>query len=360
MIGSILAGAAGVTATALAAGLGWRRQAQRRAATGLAIAGPGGIVEEGFVRIGAIEQWIGIRGEDRTNPALLVLHGGPGAPFSMFTPVMRAWEREFTIVQWDQPGAGKTFGRNGAAGCAPLSFARLIDDAARVAEHVRARLQVPLVLLAGSMGNMIGAPLARRRPDLFAAYVATDFGVGRDNEAGSYAQTLARLREAGERRGVAELEAIGAEPWRWDLQAWQRKQRWVLKTDRRMREVGRTLLMPSILTAPGYTLRDVFDLQRGMEFSAAQLYDEFIQYDVRREGTRFELPFFLFQGDDDVFTQIEPAQAFFAEVAAPHKEFAAIRDAGHFAAFTRPREFLQELRTRVLPRIVTGSSRSRD
>ncbi|MFY0532324.1 alpha/beta fold hydrolase [Nannocystis pusilla] len=93
------------------------------------------------MRIGAIDQWIGIRGEDRTNPALLVLHGGPGAPFSMFTPVMRAWEREFTIVQWDQPGAGKTFGRNGAGGCAPLSFARLIDDAARVAEHVRARFR---------------------------------------------------------------------------------------------------------------------------------------------------------------------------------------------------------------------------
>ncbi|MCY0994510.1 alpha/beta hydrolase [Nannocystis sp. ILAH1] len=359
MIGSILAGAAGVTATALAAGLGWRRQGQRRAAEGLAIAGPGGIVEEGFVRVGSVDQWIGIRGEDRTNPALLVLHGGPGAPFSMFTPVMRAWEREFTIVQWDQPGAGKTFGRNGAAGCAPLSFARLIDDAARVAEHVRERLQVPLVLLAGSMGNMIGAPLARRRPDLFAAYVATDFGVGRDNEARSYAQTLARLREAGNRRGVAELEAIGAEPWRWDLQAWQRKQRWILKTDPRMREVGRTLLMPSILTAPGYTLRDVFDLQRGMEFSAAQLYGEFIRYDVRREGTRFELPFFLFQGDDDVFTQSEPAQQFFAEVEAPHKEFAAIRDAGHFAAFTRPQEFLEELRVRVLPQVLPATTRRR-
>ncbi|MFY0532323.1 alpha/beta fold hydrolase [Nannocystis pusilla] len=126
-----------------------------------------------------------------------------------------------------------------------------------------------------------------------------------------------------------------------------------------MREVGRTLLMPSILTAPGYTLRDVFDLQRGMTFSAAQVYAEFIRYDVRREGTRFELPFFLFQGDDDVFTQSEPAQQFFAEVEAPHKEFAAIRDAGHFAAFTRPREFIEELRVRVLPQVLPATTRRR-
>ncbi|WAS97971.1 alpha/beta fold hydrolase [Nannocystis punicea] len=352
MFGSILAGAAGLTAASLIAGLGWRRTAQRRVAKGLETRSPAAIVEEGFVRIGAIDQWIGIRGEDRSNPALLVLHGGPGAPFSMFTPVMRAWEDDFTIVQWDQRGAGKTFGRNRAAGCAPLSFARLVADAIEVAEHVRARLQpAPLVLLAGSMGNMIGLPLARRRPDLFAAYVATDMGVDLRNETRSYAQTLARLSSAGTRRGVRELEAIGADPSRWDLQAWQRKQRWIMKTDRRMRAVGRTLLMPSILTAPGYTLRDVLDLQRGMEFSAAQLFAEFMRYDARREGTRLGLPFFLFQGDDDIFTQAEPAQELFAEVAAPHKEFALIREAGHFAAFTRPQQFLEELRARVLPQI---------
>ncbi|MDC0674372.1 alpha/beta fold hydrolase [Nannocystis radixulma] len=359
MIGSILAGAAGVTAATVSAGLVWRRQAQREVARGLAIASPQAIVEEQFVRIGGIEQWIGIRGEDRRNPALLVLHGGPGAPFSMFTPAMRAWEREFTIVQWDQRGAGKTLGRNGKAGCGPLSFARLVADAIEVAEWTRAHLQpAPLVLLAGSMGNLIGAPLARRRPDLFAAYVATDFGVDGRNEVLSYEVTLQRLRAAGEARGVRELEAIGADPSRWDLRAWQCKQRWILRTDPRMREVGRSLLMRSILTAPGYSLRDIRDLQAGMTYSAEQLFAEFMRHDARREGTRFELPFFLFQGDDDVFTATAPAQEFFADVQAPHKEFALIRDAGHFAAFTRSEQFLQELCIRVLPR-VTGAHGSR-
>ncbi|MCY1005344.1 hypothetical protein OV079_07115 [Nannocystis pusilla] len=113
MIGSILAGAAGVTAASLVAGLGWRRRAQRRAAEGLAIAGSGGIVEEGFVRIGSIDQWIGIRGEDRTNPALLVLHGGPGAPFSMFTPVMRAWSATSRSCSGTSRGPAR---RSGATG----------------------------------------------------------------------------------------------------------------------------------------------------------------------------------------------------------------------------------------------------
>ncbi|MCY1005345.1 hypothetical protein OV079_07120 [Nannocystis pusilla] len=57
-----------------------------------------------------------------------------------------------------------------------------------------------------------------------------------------------------------------------------------------------------------------------------------------------------------MFTQLEPAQAFFAEVEAPHKELATIGDAGHFAAFTRPQEFSKELRARVLPRVVPAAN----
>jgi hypothetical protein len=31
-----------------------------------------------FVPLGSLEQWISIRAEDRSNPVLLVVHGGPG------------------------------------------------------------------------------------------------------------------------------------------------------------------------------------------------------------------------------------------------------------------------------------------
>jgi hypothetical protein len=59
-----------------------------------------------------------------------------------------------------------------------------------------------------------------------------------------------------------------------------------------------------------------------------------------------EVPFFLLQGESDVITLTSLAEEYFEEVEAPTKGLALINDAGHFAAFTQPRRFLIELRTR--------------
>ena len=91
MIGAIVAAAAGVTAVPVAGGLVYRKSRQRRVAQVLVIDTPNRIVEERFVRVGEIDQWIQIRGEDRDNPVLLVLHGGPGWPNAVFTLPLRPW-----------------------------------------------------------------------------------------------------------------------------------------------------------------------------------------------------------------------------------------------------------------------------
>src|SRR5579872_6609572 len=98
----------------------------RRAFTGLMIAGSLGLMarpasaapginESGFMKIGGIDQWIAIQGSDVRNPVILYLHGGPGEAQSPFLKQFLPWQRDFTVVNWDQRGAGKTFGRNGAA-----------------------------------------------------------------------------------------------------------------------------------------------------------------------------------------------------------------------------------------------------
>lgn len=97
-----------VIAIAAAGALGYRAIRQHQISEARAIRSPRGIDEALYVRIGGVDQWISIRGEDRDNPVLLNLHGGPGLALDVRP---QAWERRFTIVQWDQRGSGRTCSR---------------------------------------------------------------------------------------------------------------------------------------------------------------------------------------------------------------------------------------------------------
>jgi len=351
MIGTILASGAALAGVPVVGGLAYRKARQRQAAKALEIDTPNGIVEQRFVRVGGIDQWIQLRGEDRTNPVLLVLHGGPGWPNAVFTLPLRPWERHFTVVQWDHRGAGKTLGRNGKAGSGEMTFARRVADAVELIEFLRGYLGVDkVIVLAESMGTLTGLPLAMRRPDLLHALVATDLYVDMAaNEAAKYQLTIQRLRAAGNAKGVAALERIGGDPARWDLRAWNTNMAWAFKTNLPTPNLDRRLLFPLALTSPLYSLRELSSLFTGFQWSTTQMFAELMAYDARRLGTRFEVPFFLFQGASDVVTLTSLATEYFNEVEAPTKGLALIPDAGHFAAFTQPERFLDELRTQVHP-----------
>src|SRR4051812_38654836 len=85
-----------------------------------------------YLDVHGVSQFTTLRGDDRGQPAILMLHG-PGFAFSPLAPVYAPWEAEFTVVQWDQPGAG-------ASPDAELSLERLVRDGLAVAEAIRDRL----------------------------------------------------------------------------------------------------------------------------------------------------------------------------------------------------------------------------
>lgn len=330
---------------------------RRRAARSLRMESREGIVEERFVSLGGVEQWIGIRGEDRANPVLLILHGGPGSPYSVMAPLLRGWEKHFTLVQWDRRGVGKTLGRNGKAGCGEMSFDRMVDDAIALAEYLRERFpSSPLVVLSSSMGTRVGLPLVQRRPELFAAYVGTDLNVSMtENTRRSYAAALAWARRTGHRRAAEVLERMGPEPRTWTSGQYDQ----FLRLKEKTVTVGPTVsgfFLPLILTSPLHGLGDVLDVLSGLGFSNEALFHEFFGHDESASPSRFELPFFVFHGDSDAFTTPELAEAYVASVEAPRKHFELIRDAGHLGAFAQPDVFLSLLRTHVLPVLKPGAS----
>jgi pimeloyl-ACP methyl ester carboxylesterase len=86
-----------------------------------------------------------------------------------------------------------------------------------------------------------------------------------------------------------------------------------------------------------------------MRYSLEKLLPEITRYDAWKQGTRFEVPFFIVQGENDVFTTPKLAVDFFNDVVAPIKRMVLIPEAGHFAAFMQPEQFLRELLVHVRP-----------
>lgn len=94
-----------------------------------------GIDEASFIPIGGIEQWVTIRGQDRANPVLLFLHGGPGDVTNPWAFALFAlWEEHSTVAQWDQRGAGRTFRRNGPPAASTMTLDRMAQDGVELAQ----------------------------------------------------------------------------------------------------------------------------------------------------------------------------------------------------------------------------------
>lgn len=336
------------TAGALLLRASWQAQSARE----LEIRMPSGIDEGAFVPIGGIEQWVHIRSEDRANPALLILHGGPGGSLSALVALFRDWEKHFTVVQWDQRGSGKTFTRNGAAGQGELSIERMTQDGIEVVEHLRKRLDQPKILIVGlSWGTVLGVQMAKRRPDLLRAYVGTGQVVDKDEkEKRIYADLIAKARAAGDAEALAALEAIGTPPFRsYDDLLIQRK--WSLRYDVASERELESKLRPLVLASPHHSLLDIRSLLVAPRFAGRRTHEEMNRYDARELGTHFDLPIYVITGDADAVTPADLARSWLDELDAPVKEFVLLPGGGHAALLSMPDVFLRELLARVRPRL---------
>ena len=148
-----------------------------------------------YVKIGGIDQWIQIRGEDRGNPVILFVHGGPGVSTIPISSGWQPWEKYFTIVQWDQRGTGRTFRMTGESIAATMTLTQMTQDGVEVAEFLRAHLHKDKVILIGhSWGSFLGAHIAKQRADLFHAFVGTGQAVGKQTFEKQFELTVTHLK----------------------------------------------------------------------------------------------------------------------------------------------------------------------
>jgi pimeloyl-ACP methyl ester carboxylesterase len=314
-----------------------------------AIASPKGIDEASFVTVGGIEQWITIRGEDRDNPVLLFLHGGPGDvtnpwTFALFAP----WEKYFSVVQWDQRGAGRTLRKSGRAVAPTITVDRMVQDGIELTEYLRKHLGKEKIIIVGhSFGSILGVRMAKARPDLFYAYVGT--GQVADSARSSsvaYDALLKKAKAVGDQRAIEELSHVGPPPYE-SSDGSRVQHKWANAFEGADEFLYGTLGLT--LVAPGNSVQDINDSVEGQVLSGDRLVPQTKSIGPADLGLEFSIPIFVFQGEQDFTTPTVLAQHYLESIKAPRKAFVPISGGGHFAVFMHSDKFLEELVVRVRP-----------
>ena len=338
-----------------------RQQATQVVADFRKIVTPNGVEEQLEVPIGGTRQWITVRGRDRANPILLVIHGGPASPeMPISWGYQGPWEDYFTVVQWDQRGSGKSYGANDPAVVGPtLSLDRITQDAAELIGYLKQRYGKDKVLVLGhSWGSVVGLNLAHRHPELMYAYVGMGQVVsGPENERVGYRLTLDLAKARGDAQAVKELEAIAPYPEK-DGSAPLDK----LNIERK-RSVGYGGLSLGradldyyyhlARLSPDYAWSDVKNIDRGSELSLGRLLPDMMGFDFTKV-TDFKTPILMFEGRHDLTTPSEVTAEWLARVKAPKTKLVWFENSAHMMAVEEPGKVLVHLVQDVRP-LATGS-----
>jgi proline iminopeptidase len=301
------------------------------------------IDEARFVSLGGIDQWITIRGRKSDASVMLWVHGGPADVQSPLVSVYEPWSQQFTLVQWDQRGAGKTFGKN-AGPASEVSLDRIAQDGIELVEHLRQHLRVSKIVLSGhSWGTVVGLRMLQKRPELFEAFIgAGQVSSWRETVRWQYEYALRKARDANDAVIVQELEAAGLPPHD-DLPKYfamrRRLSRYFPSVDKEWLQREQQLYV----SEPGASAADLKTYSAGGTFSGPQLMPTIVNTDLYKDVLSIPVRLCIIQGEHDTFTPTDLARIFFDGVHAPVKHFASIKGAGHFAPMTHAGEFLHEV-----------------
>lgn len=314
-----------------------------------------GIDEYFQLSVNGHAQWLRIRGSRADNPILFYLHGGPGgSQIPSYRYYQLGWEKAFTVVHWEQRGAGKSYSRNLSP--ATMTLAQLVADALQVISYLHQRFQRnDIVLLGHSWGSLLAAHVLHRDASHIGAYV----GVGQVSnqikaERRMHQFALACARQQHDHTAIKQLSFSGYPETCGRLLArvplvryWARYYGYL---GSRLADDARTYTR--LMETPEYGVMDVYRFLAGTLLSQSTL-GRSMWTDAAVQPTALpgvvSVPYFLISGQRDHFTPADMADEYLQNLRAPLKQHVVFSRCGHYPNEDEADRFLSTLKTLVAP-----------
>ena len=299
---------------------------------------PGAVAEVGYCRLGGIDQWVMVRGQSLASPPLIHLHGGPGFSETRFFRHFNAdLEKQFTVVYWDQRGAGKSFDRTIPK--SSMTVEQFIADLGELVDTVCARVGQEQVVLHGhSWGSALGVLYASRHPERVAAYVGTgQIGDWPTAESVSYAFALAEASRCNSSKALKALRAIGPPPYPASSVFTERT--WLQRLDGQLSPKALWKLRRIVLGGAESSILDLLNQSRGFRFTMNAMWDEVSSLNLLIAAPALQMPVFFLLGRRDHWVPSETSVAYFDVLTAPSKELLWFDQSGHEPFVDEPAKF---------------------
>ncbi|WP_299160498.1 alpha/beta hydrolase [uncultured Tenacibaculum sp.] len=302
------------------------------------------INESRFITIGGIKQWVTIKGNDKEKPAILFLHGGPGSVMTPYSDsIYDKWKKDFILVNWDQRGAGRTFGENAPKEVNEdyfienkLTLKKMVEDGIELSEYLTEYLNKKSIILMGaSWGSILGIKMIQTNSSLFKGYVGNAQFVGfNKNYIYAYNKVLKLAIDSNDSIAFKKLKSLGKPPYKntrnlgqmlrivkkyermnaipapnnW----WRMNQEYNNKKDKKDRYNGDDY---SFLYFAGHEKMGIRSMVKNLDFYNNSL--------------KFNIPIYFIQGEEDILTSSKLNKIYFEKIKAPDKGYYLIKEAGH-------------------------------
>lgn len=313
---------------------------------------PGSIATLEKVELNGSQQWVSIRGKDVNKPVLLFLAGGPGG--SQLVTERRALgelEDHFVVVNWEQPGAGKSFH---AVDVSTLTPERYIQDGITLVNYLRERFDEEKVYVFGeSWGSVLGIWMVQRNPELFHAYIGSGQMVAfLENDLICYDFVMDLMQKQGNLEKLEQLEKQGPPPYygrgvALKESAFLTETYSYMNADPNINDDGFNTFQD--LAGPEYGLYDKVNWFRGVLDTMDMVYPQLWDVDFRTQATELGAPMYFLIGRHDVNAPPVLAEQYFEVLNAPHKELIWFERSGHNPWVTESAAFVDVIVNQILP-----------
>jgi pimeloyl-ACP methyl ester carboxylesterase len=308
------------------------------------------------ISLGNVKQWIFIRGTDQNNPVLLFLHGGPGAPL-VGMPSSRIFDAElikhFTVVHWDQRGAGKSYDRDIPVDSMTLD--RFVEDCNELIDYLRNRFHTQKVfLVAHSGGTIIGIKAAYKYPEKIHAYVGVAQVIDEyEGQRVAYDFLVEEAEKSGDVGKLNTIKAIGPPPYEspkmfLEMEKHVGNSGGFMHNKRAQRQM--LIAVISFLTSPEYSLSEGIRTFRniGFDFTINAMWKELKNVNLTKEIRSIKVPIYFFEGKYDMATPTVIVEKFYDNLDAEKgKKLIIFENSGHMPMIEEKEKY-QELLINVV------------